>query len=110
VLINLSNTKANIRLGIFGSYRTTESTADFVEIGSFKALCQRYASTGIFNSLELPPLTKESISTFIDFELDRIGGLPTYAVEWIYSESNGNPFLTKNILKILKENNIVFLD
>lgn len=114
ILIKIINGKLKPMLCVLGAYRTAESSNQSSGLDSFDSfvniIAKRYAKPDFVKVHQLAPLKKGDLVKIIDNELDKNCGLKEHELQWIADKSMGTPYMTKRIVEILKDNEIIHLD
>lgn len=100
-------------LCIMGAYRTSESSAQDTGLESIASFLttwsKRYAQKGLLTTKVLAPLENDSIIKLINSELNEVSGLSQDAIKWLIEKASGSPFMTKRIVSMLKDENVICL-
>lgn len=100
-------------LCIMGAYRTSESSAQNTGLESIASFLttwsKRYAQKGLLTTKVLAPLENDSIIKLINSELNEVSGLSQDAIKWLIEKASGSPFMTKRIVNMLKDENVICL-
>lgn len=110
---NIVGEKDKPTLCIMGAYRTSESSAQDAGLESIASFLttwgKRYVQKGLLATNELAPLDDDSIAKLINSELNEVSGLSQDAIKWLIEKASGSPFMTKRIVSMLKDENVLYL-